>query len=647
MAGGRRSLLFWVALALTIAAGFPAAIGLMQLRSNRNALLDQVQRLQMLSAATVADRLGAQVAKLRRPALGVARDPLLADVASSEAHELLAGLLQDDPEILAAAVVVPSGETAVMAQRRDARDLVAMALESPATAEVEIGGDAAQRWLELHLPIEGSENHLALVVSTENLIDTLLVANQIGEAQTVLLDQISGALIGNPNLSVELPAGLLAQVAKEQLLAGAGRYEDDSGQEVVAAHQSVAGAPWVVLSRQPRAAADLARQRMRRSALTATLGAALIAAMLSFFGYRLLVQPIQRLVRAQAQVAGVAAPDSGSEIAQLESTFGQLLLLEKERESIGEVFLGRYRVVGQLGRGGSGTVFKGFDPVLERTVALKAVPLGPGGVEAEELLSKLKGEAVHLARLNHPNIVTVFDFEQKGDTAYIAMEMIDGVSLSKYIGRHGKLTAKEGTKIGVAITDALAAAHGVDLIHGDLKPGNILLGKSGEIKVADFGTAQLMREMDENKERLEGTAGYLAPEALKRLGSTQVSDLFSLGVVMYEMFAGERPFGQGAIGKILKRTLRGEVKPLAEVCPELPAELSRLIMVLLATEPRGRPASAEVVADELALIAARLGEEWKPELEVVIGDSTEPELLSEDFVTRYLPDHPGGPQGPA
>lgn len=641
MAGGRRSLLFWVALALTLAAGFPAALGLLQLNSNRHALLDQVQRLQMLSASTVADRLGDHIARLKIPALAVARDPRLADAASTEAHELLAGLLRDDAEILAAAVMAPSGESVVMAQRRDSRDLVAAALESPAVAEVEIGGEVAARWLEIRLPIEGSENHLALVTGTERLMDVLLLANQVGEAETVLLDQVADTLIGDPNLPVELPADLLAHVEKVQLEAGAGRYRDDSGQEVIAAHYSVPGAPWVVLSRQPRAAADAARRRLRRSALTATLGAALIASMLSFFGYRLLVQPIQRLVRAQARVAGVSAPQEGSEIAQLESTFGQLLQLEKERESIGEVFLGRYRVVGQLGRGGSGTVFKGFDPVLERGVALKAVPLGPAGEEADELVAKLRDEAVHLARLHHPNIVTVFDFEQFGDTAYIAMEMVQGVSLSKFIARHGQLAAKEGTAIAVAITDALAAAHGVGLVHGDLKPGNILLGEKGEIKVADFGTAQLMREMAENKDRLEGTAGYLAPEVLKRQGSTQVSDIFSLGVVMYEMFACRRPFGKGSIGQVLKRTLRGEVKPLDEVRPALPPELTRLVMTLLAGEPAERPENAEAVADQLALISSRLGGEWVPDLEVVIGESAGDEVLSEDFVTRYLPDHKG------
>jgi len=641
VARGRSSLLFWVALALTIAAGFPAAIGLLQLNSNRDALLDQVQRLQVLSAATVADRLGVEVARLRVPAFGVARNPLLADAASAEAHELLAGLLQDDAEILAAAVLTPSGESVVMAQRRDARDLVARALESQPAAEVEIGGAEPERWLELRFEIENSDNHLALVAGIDRLVEILLVANQVGEAQTALLDLESKALLGDPNIPVDLPAGLLASAEKVQLAAGAGRYSDGAGVEVVAAHHAVAGAPWVVLSRQPRAAADAARQRLRQSALTATLGAALIAGMLSFFGFRLLVQPIQRLVRAQAQVAGVDAPEAGSEIAQLESTFGQLLMLEKERESIGEVFLGRYRVIGQLGRGGSGTVFKGFDPVLKRNVALKAVPLGPAGEEADGLVSKLRDEAVHLARLQHPNIVGVFDFEQQGDTAYIAMEMVEGVSLAKYLGRHRTVTAKDGTALAVAITDALAAAHGVGLIHGDLKPGNVLLGKNGEIKVADFGTAQLIRERDQSTDRLEGTAGYLAPEVLRRLGSTQVSDLFSLGVVMYEMFAGRRPFGKGAIGKVLKRTLRGQLTPLDEVCPKLPPELTRLTMALLSREPEARPGSAEVVADRLALISARLGDEWIPELEVTLGEATDEDVLSKDFVTRYLPDHQG------
>lgn len=641
MARGRRSLLFWVALALTLAAGFPAVVGLLQLRSNREALLDQVQRLQMLSASTVADRLAAEVQSLRRPALAVARDPQLSDVGDPAAHALLAGLLQDDPAILAAAVITPGGETVVMAQRRDARQRVAAALATPATAEVEIGSDEAERWLEVRVPIPGSDNHLEVVAETDRLLGILLIANQLGEAQTVLLDQVSKSLIGDPAVPVELPADLLAQVETVQLEAGAGRFADADGREVIAAHHTVAGAPWVVLSRQPRASADAARQRLRRSAWTASLGAALIAAMLSFFGYRLLVVPIQRLVRAQAQVAGVEAPSDGSEIAQLESTFGQLLQLERQRESIGEVFLGRYRVMGQLGRGGTGTVFKGFDPVLQRTVALKAVPLGQVEDEATEMMTKLQEEAVHLARLNHPNIVTVFDFERKGDTAYIAMEMVEGVSLSQFLGRHGQLPLDEGIKVASAITAALEAAHGVGLLHGDLKPGNILLGSNGDIKVADFGTAQLVRDATNPDNQLEGTAGYLAPEVLRRQGSTQVSDLFSLGVVMYEMFAGERPFGKGSIGGVLKRTLKGQVTALETLRDDLPEDLRHLVMLLLATDPRERPNSAEIVADRLALVDARAGDETLPELGVVIGDAPDEDLLEEDFVTRYLPDHKG------
>jgi hypothetical protein len=636
----RRSLLFWVALALTVAAAFPAAVGLLQLRSNRDALLDQVQRLQILSASTVADRLASAVARLRQPALAVARDPVLEDLASSAAHERLAELLQDNADLLAAAVVAPDGSTVVLAQRRDARERVALALAAPPEGEVEIGGAKDERWLQLRLPIVDREDHLALVAEAGDLEEVLQQANRVAGAETVVIDRSAHGVLGAPQIVAELPADLLAQVAAVQFTTGAGRYRDGKGEEVIAAHHAVAGTPWVVLSRQPQAAADAARRRLRAAALTATAGSALIAAMLSFFGYRLLVVPIQRLVRAQAQVAGVADPGGGSEIAQLESTFGQLLQLEKDRESIGEVFLGRYRVIGKLGKGGSGTVYKGFDPVLQRSVALKAVPLGAAdGSEAEQLLSKLQEEAVHLARLNHPNIVTVFDFERRGDTAYIAMEMVDGVSLAKYLGRHGALAVRQATAIAVAMTDALAAAHGVELIHGDLKPGNILLGSDGSIKVADFGTAQLVRDANAEATKLEGTAGYLAPEVLKRKGATRASDLFSLGVVIYEMLAGARPFGKGSIGDVLKRTLRGDVEPLGAARPSLPPELSRLVMTLLATEPTARLESADQVADELALIATRLGGgELDLDFETVIGPASSEDLLSEDFVTRYLPD---------
>jgi serine/threonine-protein kinase len=373
---------------------------------------------------------------------------------------------------------------------------------------------------------------------------------------------------------------------------------------------------------------------MQVATTTATLGAVLIAGLLSLLGYRLLVRPIRRLVAAQAAVVGGDdLPRRGSEIAQLESTFARLLEVEQEREAIGEVFLGRYRVIGRLGSGGSGTVFRGFDPVPQRGVALKAVPLESADQGAESLVTKLRAEAVHLARLNHPNIVGVFDFERRGDTAYIAMERVDGVSLARYLAHNGRLQVREGVGIGGAVTAALAAAHGVELVHGDLKPANILLGKDRVVKVADFGTAQLLQGAAYTGARLQGTAGYIAPEVLQKREWTRASDLFALGVVLYEMFAGRRPFGEGSLSDILRRTLEQDAADLAKLRPTLPDELCRLVMCLLAKDPRDRPTSARAVADALERMKAGLDQDWKLDLEAVIE---RPDSGATEYLTQYF-----------
>jgi hypothetical protein len=641
VARGRGSLLVWVALALTVAAAFPLAIGLWQLSIHRDALLDQVQRLQIFAASSAANRSAAYVDALRREASAARRNPSLADLGASAAHEVLAGMIQERPELLAAGIVNAAGETIVLAQKRDSAAVVARALAEAPEELARIAG-LDPRWVRIQVPMlerarDGeAPNRMVLLAEAEPLKEVLREANQIGDAETVLVDRHSKSVLGDRAIVAELPATLIEQVGSERLAGGAGRYLDLAGEEIIAAHFPVGETPWLVISRQPRSAADAARRRMERATLSAVVGALFVAGALSFLGYRLLVLPIRRLVRAQAAVAGVEAPaGGGSEIAQLESTFAQLMLVEQKREILGEVFLGRYKVMKKLGSGGSGTVFDGFDPVLQRSVALKAVPLKDDG----EIVAKLQSEAVHLARLNHPNIVTVFDFEQKGDTAYIAMEKIDGVSLDQYIRRSGPLQVREGVGIASAVTAALVAAHGVNLVHGDLKPGNILLSRRGAIKVADFGTARIVRQAAEVGDKLIGTAGYVAPEVLRRQGATRASDLFSLGVVLYQMFTGRRPFGEGKISEILRRTLKEEPVDLASQ-RTLPSDLTRLVMGLLSKDPQNRPNSAAAVASELERMSADLGDEWKFELEESLLSETRSKPASAaDYVTAYLGDH--------
>ncbi len=627
-----------MALALGAAALSPVVIGALQLRSHRDALLDQVQRMQILAASTAAGTLAARVEALDEAARQVLVDPDLDNPASAEAQEVLVAWLQGTPELVAAVLSADDGAELLRAQRREYADEIAAVLAADGEADEQIVAVGEQRWLRLRRT-SADDRELRLVYDASGFEAALADTGLVGEAQTALLDSAGRLVAGNPAASVDLPEELLSQARSTRLTGGAGRYVDAAGVDLIAAHSPVAGTGWVVLSRQPREAADQARRRMMQTTTLATAGALLVAALLSWLGYRLLIQPMRRLARAQAQFAGVdPLAQGGSEIEQLESTFARLLAIEHDRERIGEVFLGRYQVMGQLGKGGAGTVFRGYDPILKRDVALKTIQLPANIDDANKMVARLQIEAVHAAQLNHPNIVTIHDFERRGDAAYIAMERIDGVSFADYLRALRPLTVEATVSVGLAIARALDVAHGEQLVHGDLKPSNVLLGKDGAIKVADFGTSQILRERGTADASIVGTPGYIAPEVLEGRGSSQEADLFSLGVVLYESLAGRNPFAGGGVGDVMMRTREGKAKPIGLRRPDLPQQLERLIDGLLDSDPEMRPRPASRVADLLAGLQSAEGFVWQPDKGVLERSSDGAAEAETDFLTRYLGD---------
>ncbi len=625
-------------LALLGAALFPVLIGSLQLRNQRDALLDQVQRMQILTASTAAGGIASRLDAIAAAADTAALNPVMAQPLTVEAQELLVALLRAEPQVFGAIVLDADGGELVKAQRREHAEEIASVLARPTAGALEIVEGTERRWLRLARPLEESAGRLVIVADLDEAMRVFERTSMVGEAQAFLVDRDGTLLLGEPSRFAELPRELLAQWSSGKLTAGAGRYRGADGDEIIAAHDPVLGTPWFVVSRQPQAAADEARRRIRRGTVWTSAGALALAALLSLLGYRLLVRPIRRLADAQAAMLGMEGPPTtGSELAQLEETFAQLLLLEQDREDIGQVFLGRYQVLGRLGKGGAGTVFRGFDPVLKREVALKTVRLPTNEVEAGSLVAKLQVEAVHAAQLNHPNIVTVHDFEQRGDTAYIAMERVDGVSLAQYLERRGALEVGEVLAVGRAIAAALAAAHAEGLVHGDLKPGNVMLGREGAIKVADFGTSQLIQQARQSEVQLMGTPGYVAPEVLDGRGSAPASDLFSCGVVLYEMLVGRRPFGEGDIREVLRRTREARPEPVEARREGVPPEISRLVAGLLAGDPSQRPGPAEQLADYLSTLLAARDFEWRPDPSVMDWYLAERPATTTDLLTRFLP----------
>lgn len=277
--------------------------------------------------------------------------------------------------------------------------------------------------------------------------------------------------------------------------------------------------------------------------------------------------------------------------------------------------LGRYEVCDVIGQGSMGTVYHGWDPRLERSVALKTIRLDttPGG-QRLEMLDRLRREAVTIARFSHPNIIAVYDMGDAGDSAFIAMELVDGPSLREFMVQHGPLGVEQMVPLGAQVARGLASAHAAEVIHRDVKPGNVLLGNDGAIKVSDFGLAFVVSSMTEDSTEISGTPGYVPPEVMNQSPYTESGDLFGLGATLYESLTGVHPLAGSTLRDTIMNTLHGRVKPLTDLVTDIPSSLLELVMSLLAVAPENRP-TAEEAADSLETQASSRGYRWDAKVE--------------------------------
>jgi DNA-binding response OmpR family regulator len=273
------------------------------------------------------------------------------------------------------------------------------------------------------------------------------------------------------------------------------------------------------------------------------------------------------------------------------------------------VRLGRFEVRSILGRGSMGTVFKAWDTKLERWVAIKTVRAGAGMAEFwdGDVVRGLVSEAAMVARFNHPHVVSVYDVQDATDAAYIVMEFVDGVSLEDLVHRV-RLPPALTVPLLRALASALGAAHAVHVLHRDVKPGNVLLGRDGAIRLTDFGIASFVSA--QMRRTLFGTPGYMPPEALRGKGFDQSGDLFALGAVAYRCLTGRSAFGGRTTSDVLLATLKGRMTPLREAAPDVPEELAAIVAGLLEPDPTKRTADAAQLGRDLARVAAGRGWRW-------------------------------------
>jgi serine/threonine protein kinase len=267
--------------------------------------------------------------------------------------------------------------------------------------------------------------------------------------------------------------------------------------------------------------------------------------------------------------------------------------------------LGPYEILGPLGSGGMGEVYRARDVKLHRDVAVKLL-LPRAETSAVE---RFEREARAVAALNHPNIVTIYSVDEIEGRIFIAMELIDGPSLADLI-EPGGLPVETLLKHAIPLADALGAAHAQGITHRDLKPSNVMIAKDGRVKVLDFGLAKFHDEPLVNntmaatrpitgQTQIVGTVAYMSPEQASAGEVDHRSDLFSFGVLLYEMATGERPFKGDASVSVLASILKDAPKRITELRPGLPRDLERIVRRALAKDPEQRFQTAKDLRNDL------------------------------------------------
>ena len=299
----------------------------------------------------------------------------------------------------------------------------------------------------------------------------------------------------------------------------------------------------------------------------------------------------------------------------------------------GVVVAGRYRIAGLLGRGGMGEVYRATDLTLGQAVALKFLP--EAASRDERAIARFYNEVRMARQVTHPNVCRVYDIGEVDGQHYISMEFVDGEDLSTLLRRIGRMPSDKAIEIARKMCAGLAAAHDKGVLHRDLKPANVMINDRGDVVIMDFGLAGLSEQMQADIR--SGTPAYMSPEQLAGTEVTARSDIYGLGLVMYELFTGRRAFEAASLMELMDKQQRAEPVSVCSVARDLDPAVERTIMRCLDPSPAGRPATALAVAAGLggdALAAAlAAGETPSPELVAAAGEI---EGLKPKFAVAWL-----------
>lgn len=268
---------------------------------------------------------------------------------------------------------------------------------------------------------------------------------------------------------------------------------------------------------------------------------------------------------------------------------------------IGQVVDGRYEVLSRVARGGMATVYRALDRRLEREVALKIMhPHLADGASGSDFVARFRREARAAARLTHPGVVGVYDQGVDGETSYLTMEFVDGTSLRRRLTESGPLSVGEALTTAEAVLDALAVAHRSGVVHRDVKPENVLLATDGRVKVVDFGLARALTDASQTSTgTVLGTVAYLAPELVTHGTSDARTDVYAMGILLFEMLTGRQPFTGSTPIQVAYQHVNADIPAPSEIVDWLPAEVDELVQCLAARRPDERPAEGSAA---LALV---------------------------------------------
>ena len=307
--------------------------------------------------------------------------------------------------------------------------------------------------------------------------------------------------------------------------------------------------------------------------------------------------------------------------------------------------LGKYEIRHEIGRGAMGVVYEGYDPMIKRIVALKTIRADQlAGAEGPNVVARFRREAQAAGRLNHPNIVSIYEFGEDAGTWFIAMERIDGRELKQCFEANERFTTADIVRIMTQVLDALDYSHRQGVIHRDIKPANIFLLPGGVVKVADFGIAHIETSNLTQVGAVMGTPSYMSPEQIMGLPVDGRSDLFSAGVILYQFLTGERPFA-GSATTTMQKVLKEDPLPPSSLNVQAPAGMDAVVRKALAKRPEDRFQTAREFADALRAAAPGVSLSTAEPTLVGAADAT---LVTAAAAPRPLTDAPAAaPPAPA